>query len=390
MKAGSDAGLFLCYDERQDRIHDDVDWGYVYLMIIPAVVGHRIKFMDRKRLVILGALLFTVFVAAAQQARICPWDGDRKAAVVITFDDWTPGQYPVAVPELNQRGLVATFFVMKSSIAGGPHGWPALVATAARGHEIANHTLSHPDLTKVSPAQLGAEVRGMKAEADAALPAQQMITLAYPFGAFSQAVADSVRRSGHIAARSVFPASNNYTYAFARTDDDYYRILTFGMDGTITRRALEQQVNQVVQGGGLLTIMYHSVDDAAGTHHDNWYALVPQDSLRGQLDMLAARQDQVWITTFARAIQYHREANSAVLREQQPFDGKRWVLTLTDTLNDAIYKQPLCIRVETGKRKFTTIRQRGVSLPFEQPAPGVVLFRAVPDAGPIELRSRRK
>ena len=45
-------------------------------------------------------------IALSQNATVCKWNDDKKAAVVLTFDDWSPGQYPVAVPELSARGVV--------------------------------------------------------------------------------------------------------------------------------------------------------------------------------------------------------------------------------------------------------------------------------------------
>jgi len=58
---------------------------------------------------------FFQFVQAQVPGGICNWDNDKKAAIVLTFDDWSPGHYPIVVPELKSRNLNATFFVMNTT-----------------------------------------------------------------------------------------------------------------------------------------------------------------------------------------------------------------------------------------------------------------------------------
>ena len=76
------------------------------------------------------------------RGEICHWDYNKKAAVVLTFDDWTPGQYPLVVPTLKQFKMVATFFPLTSNIEKTDIGWKAAQATAKNGNELGNHTLT--------------------------------------------------------------------------------------------------------------------------------------------------------------------------------------------------------------------------------------------------------
>ncbi len=79
-------------------------------------------------------------------------NGDRQAEterVAITFDDgpdpvWTPRILDI----LKARGVRATFFVMGQKATA----YPALVRRIVEeGHELGNHSYSHPDLSRVSP-----------------------------------------------------------------------------------------------------------------------------------------------------------------------------------------------------------------------------------------------
>jgi len=69
------------------------------------------------------------------------WPEGKSAAISITFDDARPSQIDVAVPILDRHGVFGTFYVSPAGVEERLAGWRAAVA---RGHEIANHTFSHP------------------------------------------------------------------------------------------------------------------------------------------------------------------------------------------------------------------------------------------------------
>ncbi len=66
----------------------------------------------------------------------------HQAAVSLTFDDGGPTQLSRAIPEMEKRGLRATFYLCPrgDDYAERLAPWKEI---AARGHEIGNHTLSH-------------------------------------------------------------------------------------------------------------------------------------------------------------------------------------------------------------------------------------------------------
>ncbi len=67
-------------------------------------------------------------------------DGIRMA-LSLTFDDARDSQLDVAVPVLERHGVRATFYVVPEWVQRRPAGWRALVSV---GHEIGNHTTTHP------------------------------------------------------------------------------------------------------------------------------------------------------------------------------------------------------------------------------------------------------
>ena len=69
------------------------------------------------------------------------WPQDKQAAISLTFDDARMSQVDSGTALLDQYGIKATFFVVPSSVEERLDGWKKAVAN---GHEIGNHTISHP------------------------------------------------------------------------------------------------------------------------------------------------------------------------------------------------------------------------------------------------------
>ena len=72
--------------------------------------------------------------------------------VVLTFDDGVKDHLLVAAPELEKRGWRGVFCIIPEWIGKGENRltWDDVRELKRRGHEIANHTLSHADLGKLA------------------------------------------------------------------------------------------------------------------------------------------------------------------------------------------------------------------------------------------------
>jgi peptidoglycan/xylan/chitin deacetylase (PgdA/CDA1 family) len=83
---------------------------------------------------------------------------------------------------LAARNIRATFFVVGTNAQKYPH---ILRRMINEGHEIGNHTVNHPDLTKLTTEQVIAEVAGCR---DAVVAAATLPTMSIrpPYGAVNQ------------------------------------------------------------------------------------------------------------------------------------------------------------------------------------------------------------
>jgi len=79
--------------------------------------------------------------SALEAERNVQWPAGKRAAISLTFDDARPSQLDRGLPILDQYGVKATFYVSLSSMEKRLDAWKK---AAANGHEIGNHTLTHP------------------------------------------------------------------------------------------------------------------------------------------------------------------------------------------------------------------------------------------------------
>lgn len=111
--------------------------------------------------------------------------GQKMAA--LTFDDG-PGTHTQAVLDaLAAKHVPATFFVLGGAAAGNK---AMIKAIKASGHEVENHTWSHPVLTKVSPERVRSEI----SRTDAVIGGSRF--LRPPYGTYNAAVAAQAHALG--------------------------------------------------------------------------------------------------------------------------------------------------------------------------------------------------
>lgn len=119
---------------------------------------------------------------------------------VITIDDGTDDGASDALPAMLRSGAVGTFFVIASRVGtAGYLSWDQLRAMRDLGMEIGNHTTTHPHLPDLSLDDAVSEILTCQVAISSRLGIRSR-TLAYPYGAVSDATIRAARMSGIVAA----------------------------------------------------------------------------------------------------------------------------------------------------------------------------------------------
>ena len=88
----------------------------------------------------------TAATSARQQygdPQVMKFKDGKSAAFSMQFDDSMETQADFAIPEMNKRGLVGTFFINPATDRYGRRRQTWEVVCPEHGHELANHTLRH-------------------------------------------------------------------------------------------------------------------------------------------------------------------------------------------------------------------------------------------------------
>lgn len=299
--------------------------------------------------------------------------GAKRGAVSFTFDDGMRQHLDFAVPALEMFGLRGTFFLVggrvcdSSGVAPYAHGeawdtaWSEWRETLYAGHEVGNHTWSHPaNLIELDDQQLHAEVNGSFERITERL-GRSPFSFCYPRQKVDERVRNVVHQQ-HGAAREEFKA---YNHALANFSID---VLDDRIDRTITKRGWLIPVLHVVSG----------VRNTAG---------IPiEQILLAHLDYIKRREHDLWVDTFGRIYRYYRKREAATLTTQPLEHGIN--LELSCDVDYPEYREPLTLVVATPVPEVQAhYVESGIPLPL-RPAGERVLLDVVPNSGPVEVTWR--
>ena len=124
--------------------------------------------------------------------------------VVFTFDDATASQYSIVAPLLKQYGFGGTFYICEFPPSSADSklymNWRQIRELDRMGFEIANHTKSHPQLSKLTPEEIDAQIAYIEHKCDS-MHIRKPVTFAYPGYDLDQRVLEILLKRGYLLAR---------------------------------------------------------------------------------------------------------------------------------------------------------------------------------------------
>ncbi len=125
--------------------------------------------------------------------------------VVFTFDDATASQYSIVAPLLKEYGFGATFFICEFppnfKDSSKYMNWRQIKELDNMGFEVANHTRTHPSVSRLSAADFIGQLNYIEHKCDS-LSISTPATFAYPGYDLSRAVIDILQKKDYKFARA--------------------------------------------------------------------------------------------------------------------------------------------------------------------------------------------
>jgi peptidoglycan/xylan/chitin deacetylase (PgdA/CDA1 family) len=235
----------------------------------------------------------------------------RRAAVVLTYDDGLNVHLSNTIPALDSAGLKGTFYIADygNNLRTQISGWRK---AAAKGHELANHTVWHPceggrpgrefvngdyDLRFYTVRRITDEIRTMN-NLLKAIDGREQRTFASPCG--DTKIGDTAYLDGlkneFVAARGV----RGVMPTIAEVDlSDFPGLMVNGQSG----EELIQLVKQAEQKGALLVFLFHGV---GGEHGLN----VSLPAHRQLLQYLRQNKKSIWVAPLIEVAGYVKKYRS--------------------------------------------------------------------------------
>jgi len=121
-----------------------------------------------------------------------------EKSVLLTFDDGYREHYTRVLPILRELNLKATYFIISQSHTSPAHMTNAMIREADESGliTIAAHSRHHVFLARSTSANRTSEILGSKQDLEDML-GHEVKDFAYPFGSWSQTVADETKAAGY-------------------------------------------------------------------------------------------------------------------------------------------------------------------------------------------------
>ncbi|WP_214688925.1 MULTISPECIES: LysM peptidoglycan-binding domain-containing protein [unclassified Exiguobacterium] len=157
-----------------------------------------------KRKVIRGAMALFILLAmvitqsisvSAAASKFVTSVNTTSKVVALTFDDGADGANTNKILDiLAKNNVKATFFLTGSGANNHPH---YIKNIAAKGHQLGNHSYTHPDFTKLTATQMKSELDRTEALIKSLTGKTTKPIFRAPFGAVNSTVLSGVGASGY-------------------------------------------------------------------------------------------------------------------------------------------------------------------------------------------------
>jgi peptidoglycan/xylan/chitin deacetylase (PgdA/CDA1 family) len=254
---------------------------------------------------IVFCFLLIIFSFPEQAQAQIKWPGNKKAVIVLTYDDAIKSQLEIAIPQLNKHKLKGTFFLDGRISENEVAAWKS---ASDKGHELANHSLYHPCSEKAyknhprlysenyDVVSMLSEIRMMN-KILFMIDGKRDRTYAYPCTETSVGGRDYADTLSAVKLFKYARIGGNQNSIITDTKNlDYLRIPSFGVAQGETGASLIEYAEKVTRAGGVGVLMFHGVGGD--------YITVSAEEHEKFLQYLTTHQKDIWVAPFKEVMDF--------------------------------------------------------------------------------------
>lgn len=322
-------------------------------------------------LVVLTCTLRPLAAASPGETRVANWKDDRTGVFLLMFDDSWPSQWQVAIPELEQRGLIATFYICpgKGEYKVFAQKWEG--DYAASGMVYGNHTMTHKGVSDLENAR--EEILGCTKIIREIQPGSEtrLVSFAQPGGVggnwhITDEELAQLLKEDHLISRPPFQGHGAMYHLKTLPE------MTALADKAVTSKGMEY-------------LIIHGVERLNANYQDMW-AMSQEELFFPLLDYLKQKSDagELWVTDHISQHKYETERGSAQVQTVAATPASIR-LKLTSAADPELYDQPLTLLTQVpADWKNAAIRQGDVHTTVAV-KDGLARYDALPGDKEIEL-----
>jgi peptidoglycan/xylan/chitin deacetylase (PgdA/CDA1 family) len=213
----------------------------------------------------------------------------------VTFDDGWGTVYTQAMPELQKDGIVTTQYVLSGVEKDTNYLSDAQIKQIQKaGHQIASHTVSHPDLLKISDAQLDHELGDSKTSLQQRFGGS-VNDFASPYSSFNAHTIAYMKKyyRSHVNTNGDYSNGINKFDVNIDTGFNRYDIIRVAVRRDTTVQDLRNLVAYAKANNGWLVLAYHQIDDGNAKFGQNSKEFNDQLAYLSSTDVRIASVGQV-------------------------------------------------------------------------------------------------
>ncbi len=263
--------------------------------------------------------------------------------------------------------------------------WDDIRSYAAQGHEFASHTVTHPRLAALDEVNMMYELEKSREDILKQLGPRYTFSAEGPYGTENERAMEY--------AHKVYPALRN------RMPEPYMEELNRSSrknPGSFTKEYVQWQRGATTKTP--MPLMKSWIDTTAakdniwlvlvihGVDGIGWEALTSQ-ALDEYFQYMKAKEQDLWIATFADATKYMRERMNAEVKSKEAKNSIS--VSLTHKLDKSMYDIPLTLKtyVPSGWSTIKVAQGKQIKqVKAQKDSKGsFIMYRAAPNSGPITL-----